>query len=144
MRGIIVKIKKLNPEAKLPKKGSDGCQGYDVYATSKEFDEKTGCVIFGTGLSIEPPKGYGVFLMARSSIYKTPLLLANGVGLGDNDYRGEYKFVFRTVDRPKVNYEIGDRIGQLVFLPIPEVAFVESEDLTETDRGEGGFGSTGG
>ena len=152
-----VKIKRLNEKAQLPKKGSEGAIAYDVVAS--EIEHVTPYYVkVKTGLSIEPPQGYGVKLYARSSLTKTAWVLANSVGLGDNDYRGEYELRFRALAFESNEalfewedseilfeafpYKVGDRVGQIEIVPILEVEWVE-DDLSETDRGEGGFGSTG-
>lgn len=102
-------------------------------------------MVYGTGLAVEIPEGYVGLLFPRSSISKKGLTLANSVGVIDSGYRGEIMFKFAiTSDRPRKNsvYEVGDRIGQLIIMPYPKIEFVTGE-LTESERGVGGFGSTG-
>lgn len=145
-----IKIKKLSPEAVIPKYETEGSVGMDITATSKSCDSNNN-VVYGTGLSIEIPKGYYADLRPRSSISKYDLVLANSIGTIDSDYRGElifkFKKVLREIDEDCIQvlkeYDVGDRIGQIVILPYPKVSFVEVEELSSTDRGEGGFGSTG-
>ena len=148
-----VKIKKLHKDAVIPKYETVGSVGMDLTATSKKYDEY-GNVVFGTGISIQLPDGYYADLRPRSSISKYDLVLANSVGTIDSDYRGELILKFKPTLRKSTwnngvyetdevkEYEIGDRIAQLVILPYPKVSFVEVDELTETERGNGGFGST--
>ena len=138
-----VKFKKLVPEAVIPSYAKMGDAGLDLTATSKEWDEEKQLVVMGTGLAMEIPEGYVGLIFPRSSICKTPLSLANCVGVIDSGYRGEVKFMFRPGDRPRKNYEIGDRIGQLIIMPFPTVLPVEATELSDTARGAGGFGSSG-
>ena len=148
-----VKIKKLHRDAIIPKYETVGSVGMDLTATSKKYDEY-GNVVFGTGISIQLPDGYYADLRPRSSISKYDLVLANSVGTIDSDYRGELILKFKPTLRKSTwndgvyetdevkEYEIGDRIAQLVILPYPKVSFVEVDDLSDTERGTGGFGST--
>lgn len=150
MSYTVVKFKKLHPDAKIPIQGTDGSAGFDLTAISKEMT-KEGIFIYDTGLALEIPKGYYGEVKARSSIFKTHLSLCNGTGLIDSDYRGSIKFYFyvgnygfrHSYVYDELSYKVGDRIGQILVLPYPRVFFVESEQLSETKRGEGGFGSTG-
>ena len=153
-----VKIKKLHKDAVIPKYETFGSVGMDLTAVSKEYD-KHGNVVFGTGLAIQIPEGYYADLRPRSSISKCDLVLTNSVGTIDADYRGElllkfkptlklkpHKYAVNTMeavlpDFPE-EYNVGDRIAQIVILPYPKVSFVEVGELSETERGHGGFGST--
>ena len=148
-----VKIKKLHKDAVIPKYETVGSVGMDLTAVSKEYDEY-GNVVFGTGISIQLPDGYYADLRPRSSISKYDLVLANSVGTIDADYRGELILKFKPTLRKSTwnngvyetdevkEYEIGDRISQLVILPYLKVSFVEVDELSDTERGTGGFGST--
>lgn len=144
-----VKIKKLHKDAVIPKYETTGSVGMDLTATSKEYDEY-GNVVFGTGIAIQIPDGYYADLRPRSSISKYDLVLANSVGTVDSDYIGELILKFKPSmcfgvnrgDDYGVMYDVGDRIAQLVILPHPKVSFVEVDELSKTDRGTGGFGST--
>lgn len=135
-----VRFKKLHPDAKAPYQATAGSAGFDLTAVSKE--ENDYCIWYGTGLAVEIPEGHVGLVFPRSSIYKTGLLLTNSVGVIDSDYRGEISAVFTNIEFHK-EYNVGDRIAQLVIMPIPAVKFEESEELTETKRGAGGYGSTG-
>ena len=141
---IRVKFKRLQKDAVAPTFARFGDAGADITATSKI--ETRDSVTYGTGLAIEIPVGYCGLLMPRSSVVKKDLMLGNSVGLVDSGYRGELTFLFRKTrnERASTNvYNIGDRIGQLVVIPFPVIDFQESEELSESDRGTGGVGSTG-
>ena len=134
-----VKFKKLSPLAATPAYAKPGDAGMDVYATSKSRTGKY--VEYGTGLAFEVPAGQVMLVFPRSSVSQTDLLLSNSVGVLDSGYRGELKFRFRSLGADE--YEIGDRIGQIMILPLPQISLIESDSLSETDRGDGGFGSSG-
>ena len=138
-----IKIKKLHKNAIIPTCAKNGDAGMDLVATSESYDE-FGNIVYGTGLSFEIPKGYVGLLFPRSSNSKKDLILSNSVGVLDSGYRGEvmFKFKFSNCDYSENTYEIGDRIGQLIILPYPQIKFEEVEDLSKTERGYGGFGST--
>lgn len=139
-----VKIKKLVPEAVIPKYAKPGDAGLDLTATSCDFDEEMGCYIYGTGLAIEIPKGYVGLVFPRSSVRKTQLALTNCVGVIDSGYRGEIMVTYRMQRYGNMNiYDVGERVAQLIIMPYPQIELVESDELSETERGEGGHGSTG-
>lgn len=164
-----IKFKKLSKNAVIPKFGKPGDAGADLTATSLIYNEDTDTFDYGTDIAIEIPEGYVGMIFPRSSIYKTGLILTNHVGIIDQGYRGEIMAKFKVIatyegiddiDKEKGLaighldeegndkcgyhiYSIGDRIAQLVIVPIPQVTYVESEELSETERGEGGYGSTG-
>lgn len=146
-----IKFKRLTPDAELPTYAHDGDIGMDVKAVSLEWDFDHGVWIYGTGLACETGGHMGVLGMMKSSIYKkNPAILTNAVGLIDSDqYRGEIKFVYRPCiaeGRPfylcNPPYGVGDVVGQLVPLAFDQVDVCEVDTLSETERGEGGFGST--
>ena len=141
MEKLKIKFKKLNPNAVIPKQGTAGAAGFDLTAVWLEATETT--LKYDTGIAVEIPPGYVGFVFPRSSVCKTGLSLANSVGVIDSDYRGSISFVFYKPMQCIVPYLPGDRIGQLVIVPIPEVEYVEVEELSETERGAGGYGSTG-
>ena len=146
MDNLKVKIKKLDKNAVIPTYAHPGVDmGMDVTATNVEFDYKTQCFVYHTGLAFEVPKGYGMLIFPRSSNRKTEAYLANHVGILDSSYRGELMLMYknRDADNHTQPYNIGDRIGQIVIIPYPQVEFEEVDELSETERGEGGFGSTG-
>ena len=146
---MILKVVKLVENAVLPAYAKAGDAGMDMTAISVEFPSKdsfSDLVVYGTGIAVEIPKGYVGLLFPRSSIKDKDLVLANSVGVIDSGYRGEIKFVFReTIGEFSKRYLIGDRVGQLVVVPISNVVLqeVNFEELSDTSRGICGFGSTG-
>jgi len=136
-----VRIKKLDERAVIPKYTNDGDAGLDFTAIS--FEESKGSYIYHTGLAVEIPKGHVALLFPRSSVHKTGLIMANSVGVIDSGYRGEVMFVFKEIDAQKEHYEVGHRIGQMVIIAYPQIELEESEELSETERGTKGLGSSG-
>ena len=147
MENIKVKIKRLSKDSKIPQYAHYTDAGMDLYATSVEYDSHSEIVSYNTGIALEIPEGYVGLIFPRSSIYKYDLQLTNSVGVIDSSYRGEIKFKFRSTDAPISRltslYNVGDRIGQLIIMPYPKVTLEEVDELQSTDRGDGGFGSTG-
>lgn len=139
-----VKIKKLNPDAILPVYGSADAAGADLCSMEEVTILPGKTRLVHTGLSMELPRGYGGFIFARSGLAtKRGLAPANKVGVIDADYRGEVMVaLYNQSDLPQT-VEKGERIAQLVLLPAPQASFLEVEELEETLRAEGGFGSTG-
>jgi dUTP pyrophosphatase len=137
-----VKIKKLHQDAVIPVYAKPGDAGLDLTAISEVWNKDNTMVTYGTGLAVEIPEGYVGLLFPRSSVSKTTLNLANSVGVIDSGYRGEIMFKFRYLEEGMI-YDIEERIGQLIIMPYPQVEFEEVEELSSTERGEGGFGSTG-
>ena len=144
-----VNVKKLDSNAVIPTYAKHGDAGMDLTATSKEYDEH-GNVVYGTGIAIQIPQGYYADLRPRSSISKYDLVLANSIGTIDSDYTGELIFKFKLMQRHnssglqfRKEYEIGDRIGQIIIMPYPKIEFVGVDELDDTERGNGGFGSSG-
>lgn len=138
-----INIKKLNDKAVVPTYAKQSDAGLDLTAVSKEkVDNKDhGYISYGTGLAFEIPDGHVGLIFPRSSISNTGLILSNSVGVVDAGYRGEVSVRFKAVPNTK-EYEVGERIAQLIVLPYPQVQFNEVKELTETDRGAGGYGST--
>lgn len=169
----VIKFKKLNVEAQKPLQAKTGDAAYDLVAIEdgKIVIDDNGFIQYieyHTGIAIQPPIGYHTIIEARSSVSKKDLILANGIGLIDNEYRGEIIFRFKIL--PKVVYvekdefvnatdslmsydlavplsemqfyKKGDKVGQIKIEKTIEMDFVEVEELSETDRGTGGFGST--
>ena len=152
-----VKIKKTHPDAAIPRYAKPGDAGLDLTAVSVSFDEY-GNFVYHTGLAFEIPEGYVGMLFPRSSNCKKTLALSNSVGILDSGYRGEVTFRFRPhtqrvtvaglqfdveVDEDCVIYNVGERIGQIIIMPYPQIEFVEVDELSETERGTGGYGSSG-
>lgn len=134
-----IKIKKIHPDAKIPKYSKEGDAGMDVYAVSKQRKDKY--IEYGTGIAIELPKGYVCLVFPRSSLSNKDLVLANHVGVLDSGYRGELVLRFKKMGEEV--YDVGDRIGQIIIVPYPHIEFNEVEELSNSERGDGGFGSTG-
>ncbi len=151
-----VKIKKLKPNAVIPTYAKTGDAGMDLVATEilKDTPEQ---ISYGTGIALEIPEGFVGLVFPRSSIRKTGLQLSNSVGVIDSGYRGEIQATFNKVfggdrfyDETKLTeitsndfYKVGDRIAQIMIIPHPTIEFEEANELSDTERGEGGFGSTG-
>ncbi len=141
---IKIKYVVLDNKVVKPNYARLGDAGADLTATNVDYDEETGIATYGTGLAFSIPNGYVGLLFPRSSVYKQDLTLANSVGVIDSGYRGEVMFKYRATKAGKSkNYEIGDRVGQIVFLKLPETNFEEVQQLDRTERGGGNFGSTG-
>ena len=138
-----IKIKKINPFAIAPTKANATDAGFDLYATSKIYDND-GNVVYGCGLAFEIPEGYMGLVFPRSSNANKLLLLSNSVGVIDAGYRGEVTAKFkRLYPISQGEYAIGERFAQLIVMPIPAVEFEEAEELSESERGVGGYGSSG-
>lgn len=140
-----VKFKKLHPTAITPTYSKAGDAGLDLTANSLNVENQF--IEYGTDIAIEIPEGYVGLLFPRSSVTKKSMMMKNSVGVIDSNFRGEIKLRFAkiNVDPSFKNqfYDVGDRVGQLVIIPIPQITLIETDSLSETDRGDGGFGSTG-
>ena len=140
-----VRFKRLDPMATVPKRSTDGAAGYDLTATTVKMEVgKQIIYTVGTGIAMEIPSGYVGLVFPRSSVYRTGLSLCNCVGVIDSDYRGEItaKFYLMGNDSSLV-YLKGERCLQLIIMPIPQIDFEVSLELSKTVRGNGGYGSTG-
>jgi dUTP pyrophosphatase len=141
-----VKIKKLSENAVIPTYAKEGDAGMDVVAT-RIINETLDSITYGTDIALEIPEGFVGLVFPRSSIRKTHLHLSNSVGVIDSGYRGEIQATFKKIqgisNNPLDNYKVGDRIFQLMVIPHPTIQFIEVNELSSTERGEGGFGSTG-
>lgn len=147
-----VRIKKLHPDAVIPKYAKAGDAGLDLTAVTKSYD-RDGNVVYGTGLAFEIPDGYVGLVFPRSSLSSLDIALSNCVGVIDSGYRGEVtaKFkpamLFNREQRPIILnnriYEVGERVAQIIIIPYPKIEFIESDELSETERGTGGYGSSG-
>lgn len=141
-----VKIKKLNENAILPTYGSPSAAGADLYACEgKEITVEAGkTVLVHTGIALEIPEGYAGFIYARSGIAtKRGLAPANKVGVVDSDYRGEIMVALHNHSDADQTIADGERIAQMVIAPYLAVNFILADELDDTVRGAGGFGSTG-
>jgi dUTP pyrophosphatase len=141
-----IKVKKLNESAILPTYGSASAAGADLYNLpgADVVIPAHQTVMIHTGLAMEIPEGYAGFLFARSGIAsKRGLAPANKVGVIDSDYRGEFMVALHNHSNIDATIAGGERIAQLCILPVLQAEFLVAEELGETVRGEGGFGSTG-
>jgi dUTP pyrophosphatase len=138
-----VNIKKINENAVIPSYAKKGDAGLDLVATSI-VNEEAFQITYGIGLAMEIPEGFVGLVFPRSSIRKYDLSLTNCVGVIDSGYRGELQATFRK-ERGVASkkYEVGDKICQIMIIPYPPIEFNEVNELSDTERGEGGFGSTG-
>ena len=141
-----VKFFPIDPEKPfhLPTYAKEGDAGLDLVATEWDWHETNKDVaVYGTNLGVEIPEGYVGLIFPRSSISKKGQSLTNSVGVIDSGYRGEIKFAFKTFSWDM--YQVGDKIGQLIIMPYPkiEVVLASKDEVSKTERGEGGFGSTG-
>ena len=140
-----IKFKKLTEQSKLPVKGSEHAACYDVFANMVHVERPNKMTIH-LGFSTEIPVGYRGVIVPRSSISKTNWVMANSIGVIDADYRGEWMIVFKCLTEmmyETIPYGVGDRCAQIYFEKIEDFEIEEADQLSDTERGEGGFGSTG-
>lgn len=139
-----VKMKKLHENAVLPKKAYQNDAAFDLTAVSEEIDIPNRTLTYKLGWAVEIPAGHVGLLFPRSSIANKDICLSNAVGVVDENYRGELQAKFKSIVPQKARkYDVGERVVQLMILPIPKVELEVVEELSNTDRGEGGFGSSG-
>lgn len=141
-----IKVKKLNEFAKLPTRGSEYAAGYDLYAATNQILDIAphSTIKVGTGLSFELPEGTFAAIYARSGIAtKRGLRPANCVGVIDSDYRGPVIVALHNDTDEMQSIEPGERIAQMILLPYIEMKFYETEELSDTSRGDSGFGASG-
>jgi dUTP pyrophosphatase len=155
-----IRYKKLSPEAKTPIKLIEVDAGFDIFAISKEVTDDY--IEYLTGIAFEIPKGYVGLVFPRSSVTKYDLMLKNCVGVIDASYRGEIRCRFTPIANNNIKdiivggniaiefiwneekqYKVGERIAQIVFLELPKIELEEVLELSNTERGTGGFGHTG-
>ncbi len=143
MKGVcmIVKFKKLHENAVLPSYAKEGDAGLDLTCVNRTFKEDR--IIYDLGIAVEIPQGYVGYIFPRSSVCKKDLSLCNCVGVIDSGYRGEVKAFFNILHENPEIYEIGDRIGQMIIMPVPKIEPVFVDELSDSERGTGGFGSSG-
>lgn len=145
-----VKIKKLVEGAVIPSYAKPGDAGLDLTAVSYDYKEDIDCHVYGTGIAVEIPEGYVGLVYPRSSNRKTEAYMTNHVGVIDSGYRGEIMVSFKLRDYKEGQikqlfkpYEVGDKIAQLIIISYPKIEFKVVDELSTTERGEGGHGSTG-
>jgi dUTP pyrophosphatase len=140
---LVVKVKKIHSNAIIPSYSKVGDAGMDLTITSI-IENTSFSVSYGFGLSMEIPKGFVGLVFPRSSVRNYELSLTNCVGVIDSGYRGEIQATFRKHSGlDSISYKVGDRGAQIIILPYPQVTMVETNELSDTERGVGGFGSTG-
>jgi dUTP pyrophosphatase len=140
---LVVKVKKLHPDAVIPSYSKIGDAGMDLTITTIK-ENTTFDVSYGFGIAMEIPKGFVGLVFPRSSVRNQDLILSNCVGVIDSGYRGEIQATFKkTQGLDSVKYKVGERGAQIMILPYPQITMIESSDLSDTERGDGGFGSTG-
>ena len=138
-----IRFKKLSQSAVMPRKAHASDAGFDLTCTRYEVTNGE-LLTYHTDIAVEIPDGHVGLLFPRSSIYKQDLFLTNSVGVVDSGYRGEVMFKFKPIYcEVKQHYQVGDRIGQLIIIPYPNAEFVEADELSDSERGEGGYGSSG-
>jgi dUTP pyrophosphatase len=139
-----VLFKKVHPNAKTPQYSLEGDACLDLYAAWQKIDD-LGNRVYGTGIAMEIPRGHVGLLFPRSSISKTNLSLRNSVGVIDSNYRGEIMLKFLDLEEmgDLPGYLPGNKIGQIMIIERPEIQLGEVAELSDSVRGEGGFGSTG-
>jgi dUTP pyrophosphatase len=141
--GVLVKVKKLDPNAVIPSYSKVGDAGMDLTIT-KEIENTSFSVSYGFGIAMEIPKGYVGLVFPRSSVRNQELILSNCVGVIDSGYRGELQATFKkTQGLDSIKYKVGERGAQIIILPYPTIYMTEVPELSDTERGTGGFGSTG-
>jgi dUTP pyrophosphatase len=142
-QGVMVKVKKLDPNAVIPSYSKVGDAGMDLTIT-REIENTSFSVSYGFGIAMEIPKGYVGLVFPRSSVRNQDLILSNCVGVIDSGYRGELQATFKkTNGLDSFKYNTGERGAQIIILPYPQVFMTEVPELSNSERGEGGFGSTG-
>ena len=143
---LTVEFAKLSDNAKLPTQGSPQAAGWDLYALEETKIERRKSSMIKTGLAVAIPEGWEGQIRCRSSLGKKGMIMPNGIGTIDSDYRGELMVLATWIGEDDFFVvQEGERIAQLLFAPVPIVTIVETdyENLGDTDRGKGGFGSSG-
>jgi dUTP pyrophosphatase len=141
--GTLVKVKKLDSNAVIPSYSKVGDAGMDLTIT-REIENTSFSVSYGFGIAMEIPKGFVGLVFPRSSVRNQDLILSNCVGVIDSGYRGELQATFKkTNGLDSVKYKVGERGAQIIILPYPTIYMTEVPELSDTERGTGGFGSTG-
>ena len=139
-----LKLKRLHERATVPAKANAHDAGLDFTAVEEEFDPVTGSITYKLGWAVEIPENHVGLLFARSSIVKKDLILSNSVGVIDSGYRGELMAKFKGLIPTRAKkYVVGDKVVQLVIIPIPSVELEIVDELTNSERGTGGYGSSG-
>lgn len=140
---MILKIKKLVPDAKIPAKATSGSACYDIYSVESYDILPDELYTFKTGLAFEIPLGHMLEVRPRGGLSRSKVLLANSPCTIDSDYRGELLILLFNLGKELYGIKKGDRIAQVRLVESPEIQFKEVKELSETERGQGGLGSTG-
>lgn len=139
-----LKFKKLSPAAALPTYGTKGAACFDLYALESGVVPPGGATTVRTGLAVEVPEGHAMMIYSRSGHgFKNGVRLSNGTGVIDSDYRGEIMVRLHNDGQADYEVQMGERIAQAMVIPVLQVQVTETDELGQTERGEGGFGSTG-
>ncbi|WP_322199755.1 dUTP diphosphatase [Acutalibacter intestini] len=140
-----IQFVKLHPQALIPRRQTQGSAGYDLSACAEEpiLIPPGEMVMVPLGFAIQIPEGYAGFVFSRSGLGRLGLVVAQGVGVIDSDYRGQWWVPLRNLSGQPITVEPGERIAQVVFMRVAAPELEEVEELEETDRGQAGFGSTG-
>jgi dUTP pyrophosphatase len=143
-RSVNVKVKRLHPDVEIPQYATPGSAAVDLRSMTSGFILPSERAQIPTGLQLEIPEGYVGLVFARSgNAWNHGVCLANGVGVIDSDFRGELKVLLQNNGHAPFEIKKGDRIAQLAIMPVLNTEFIEVDNLGETSRGDGGFGSTG-
>lgn len=141
---VYLNVKRLDPRAIIPAYQTKGAGCFDLHAIESGIVQARGATTFRTGLAFEVPPGHVMLIYSRSGHgFKNGLRLVNAVGVIDSDYRGEVAVKIHNDSPVAFGFGYGDRIAQAMIVEVPRVTLVPVDSLTETDRGDGGFGSTG-
>ena len=143
---MVLRMKKVRPGAQLPQRQTAGSAGFDLCACIQEpvVLEPGDSALFPTGLAAEIPQGHVGLIFTRSGLgVKHGIALSNGVGVIDSDYRGEIRVGLTNLSDTPYTVQPGDRVAQLAVMPVVRARVVQAQELDETGRGAGGFGSTG-
>lgn len=143
-QSLKIKLQKITEDARMPIKGSEHAAAYDVYAHS--ITTEPGKVKVGLGFKTEIPRGYKGIIVPRSNLTKFHWVLNNSYGVIDSDYRGEWMAIFTSLSSiydGNFPYNVGDRVAQIYFEEVLPISFEVVPELESSERGEGGFGSTG-
>lgn len=142
---VVVKVKKTHPDAVMPKFGKSGDAGADLVAVDVKYNPEGDFMEYNLGLAFAVPAGYGLFLYPRSSQSNKTQLLSNHVGVVDSGFRGTVTVRFKDIGKGWLGtrYAVGDRVVQAVLHKLEDTRYEEVTELDETERGNGGYGSTG-
>lgn len=143
MSEVHVKFKLLHPNARVPSKAHADDAAFDLTAVDRHYDDVAEGYWYRLGIASEIPPGNVGLLFPRSSVCKRGVTLANAVGVIDAGYRGEWQAFFRPAVLDPAPFEVGERILQLIILPLPSVSITITEELSDSTRGAGGYGSSG-